>query len=353
MQVKNRIVALVLTAAAAAFAEQNIVREQVCGKTKPASELRTVRPDRKPPFRFTVLNCECVNQAPGQCVVIETPEGKVFAFDTANGNIGDEKNPACRSNGKDILVPFLKKRGYDHLDGLIISHAHIDHFGGFNWLKYNWPVSRLWDNGFMMPGMDPKDYRGELGAYARLRDEFSAENPGAYQVVHAGMKLDWGKDVDVEVIWPPKGGVAILKDRANPKEDTPVHHLVNASSIAVRITYGEVSFFIAGDIQEDYFERSMARQVPPEKLKCDVCVLPAHGIHTTKLEASLTRPKLALIGIGNRTYMYETPKVARRIYEAVGSKVYVSNEVGDITVTTDGKSLDVSTNGRLYPKLTK
>src|SRR5690606_21433883 len=32
--------------------------------------------------------------------------------------------------GKDIIIPFLKKKGINKLDAIVLTHAHLDHYGG-------------------------------------------------------------------------------------------------------------------------------------------------------------------------------------------------------------------------------
>jgi beta-lactamase superfamily II metal-dependent hydrolase len=38
------------------------------------------------------------------------------------------------NSGRDLIAPLLRQRGVKELDGVVISHAHYDHFGGFAWL---------------------------------------------------------------------------------------------------------------------------------------------------------------------------------------------------------------------------
>ena len=54
-----------------------------------------------PPGRFemTVINPEVVSGGCGLCVIMRTPAGRTYLFDTANGMDGAAKN-----NGKDISV---------------------------------------------------------------------------------------------------------------------------------------------------------------------------------------------------------------------------------------------------------
>ena len=50
-------------------------------------------------FEMTVINPEVVSGGCGLCVIMRTPAGRTYLFDTANGMDGAAKN-----NGKDISV---------------------------------------------------------------------------------------------------------------------------------------------------------------------------------------------------------------------------------------------------------
>lgn len=286
-------------------------------------------------FSMTVLNLPKVGGGAGLSVVMRAPDGRTFVYDTGNGydfpgTPGFETAP---NNGRDVVIPFLKARGIREIDGLVISHAHADHFGGFMWMADHFPIKNLWDPGYTLPGRRPDDYSGELGCYAKLRDDYRRRFPDAYRAVHAGDRLDWGEGLEVEVLSPPADFFAALPSATRPKNDGPDHHLINANAIALRIRHGKVSFFIVGDIQEDYLKERLWPMLPPEKKKCDVCVLPSHGIHSIKEEAEATRPSVA---IGSVWLPWARSVPAWRVYGAVGATVYVTGVNGDIETVSDG-----------------
>jgi len=297
-------------------------------------------------LKMTAIRPEVITGGVGLCLIFETPDGRVFLYDTANGNNRISNPEACegvKNNGRDLVVPWLRAHGYEKIDGLVISHAHADHYGGFIWMAKNFPILQLWDSGFVLPGTDPEDFRDEQGLYQRLRKEYAETHPGARHIVRAGDSLDWGKDLKVEVVWPPRDFTTILENPNRMKGDTEVHHLVNANAIALQITYGNVKFFVVGDIQEDYLRERMIPFIPAEKWKCDVCVLPSHGVHTVQEEVERTRPKIAVSCMGDIPWARPLPGRIKRFYEPVGAKVYCTLTDGNVTVITDGQTIDVKT----------
>src|SRR4051812_23825039 len=84
-----------------------------------------------------VLSCleiRDVNRGAGLAVVIETPGGKAYLYDTGNGYPEGDGWAGDYNSGRDTVMPYLESRGIKALDGVIISHAHFDHFGGLLWL---------------------------------------------------------------------------------------------------------------------------------------------------------------------------------------------------------------------------
>lgn len=96
-------------------------------------------------FALTVLNPDCMVGGAGQCCVLRMPSGNVYLFDTGNGDCKGEKT---KNNGKDIIAPWLRARGITKIDGLVISHYHADHFGGFLWLKDHFEIGRVFNNNY-------------------------------------------------------------------------------------------------------------------------------------------------------------------------------------------------------------
>ena len=123
-----------------------------------------------------------------------------------------------------------------------------------------------------------------------------------------------------------------------PKNDPPAHYLVNANSLGIRIRHGDVVFVLPGDIQAEDQVRSLLPSVAPEKLRCNVLVAPGHGIHSVPEFAAATRPEITLVSAPPR---YARTSPARKVYSAVGSRVYLTGIHGRLSVVSDGKSVRV------------
>lgn len=295
-------------------------------------------------FSFTVLEIPDIQRGAGLAIVMRTPSGKTWLYDTGTAHperLSSDGWLAQFNAGRDVIAPLLKKEGVTAIDGIFISHAHYDHFGGLLWLKEHIPVKRLIDCGYVFHSDNPDDYRGtnkeELDHYNRVRDEFKARD--AHLTVTAGETLNLDPDLKIEVIAPPKSFFADPKVNTRQKNDSPSHFLVNANSLALRIQFGDIVFLLPGDIQTEDIEASLLPFVDHTKLKCHILVAPGHGIHPIpQAFGEATHPEVSIASV--------FPRYARGIrstptLKALGARTYVTGLHGTVEVVTDGKTYQV------------
>jgi competence protein ComEC len=285
----------------------------------------------------TCLEIQDVQRGAGLAVVIETPGGKTYLYDTGNGYPEGSGWAGDYNAGRDTIRPYLASKRIEALDGVLISHAHFDHFGGLMWLVDHVPIGRLYDSGFHFRGESSAAYSGELAAYDSLRERFR-QKPGSYRGAHAGDRLDLDDRLDVEVIAPPKGFFDEPDPGRRPKNDPPAHYLINANSLGIRIRHGDVAFLLPGDFQREDQIRSLLPSVAPGKLRCRVLIAPGHGIHSAPEFAAATRPEITIVSAPPR-YARNSP--ALKVYGDVGSRVFLTGLHGRVTVVSDGKTTNV------------
>ena len=157
---------------------------------------------------------------------------------------------------------------------------------------------------------------------------------GGLQVLHlsAGQALTLEEGVFLEVLHPPAVPLR------GPAWDS------NNNSLVLRLAYGEKSFLLTGDIEEEA-ERYLVRQ--GRGLESDVLKAGHHGSNssTTRTFLRAVQPRWAVISAGaDNQYGHPHPDVLKRLNEAVGEENVFSTAVqGTIHFTTDGKQLWVDT----------
>jgi competence protein ComEC len=290
-------------------------------------------PGEQGKFALTCLEIPDIQRGAGLALVLQTPGGHTWLYDTGSGYPDKEGWTSDYNAGRDTVMPFLKARGITSLDGVIISHAHYDHFGGLLWLVDNLPIAVLYDPGYGFQGASSADYNRELADYDKLRSRFKAQ--GKLREVQAGDRLTLDDRLEVEAIAPPKEFFKDLHPERRPKNDPAAHYMLNSNSLELRIRHGELVFLLAGDIEADDQVHSLLPSVKPEMLKCNVLVAPGHGLHAPREFAESTRPELTLVSLFDR---WGKGCPARKVFADVGSRVLVTGLHGRITVVSDGKS---------------
>jgi competence protein ComEC len=272
-------------------------------------------------------------KAHGLATLLETPSGKVYLIDTGADDKKQDYNTA-----RDTVAPYLKAKGIAKIDGIAISHPHGDHFGGLEWWLMNWPVKQVVDSGY--------EGRGLGNGYRKLR-ELAKERGAEYLAVTAGQKLKWDKDLSVEVLSPPK---AFLETSSDPKvtEDSA---LVNGNSMVLRVKHGENVFLFPGD-SYGMGQQYMMTNTPPAKLRATVVTAPHHGFSTDPNFAEATHPKIVVVSClpdYPQKPVRSPAALAASIYGVYGAKTYATPWHGNVSITSDGKTVSVKTEREYTP----
>jgi competence protein ComEC len=108
--------------------------------------------------------------------------------------------------------------------------------------------------------------------------------------------------------------------------------------VVIEAVYGRVAMLLAGDISG-----SVERAIVPRLTQAPIRILKVahHGSRTSTSGELLEawRPQVALVSAGRgNMFGHPAPEVVRRL-EAAGATVVRTDQDGQITVTTDGRSL--------------
>lgn len=260
----------------------------------------------------------------GLAIAIQTPGGQTWLYDT--GVAGGKEKPF--DAGRDVIGPFLRKRGIARIDGIIISHPHNDHYGGLPWLLENFTVDRLVDTGY-----HPEP------AYENARKQFVSAG-GKYQVALAGDRLDLDERLQVDVLAPPKGFFGEVRPKNRAKWDPPSHYLPNKNSLILRIRHGKITVLIPGDIEEQDQEEFLRDYFKPGDLKATILSAPGHGIHSQPKFAEAVRPSVVVVSCLRR---YGGGRKAKTVYGKLGAEIYSTDTHGQVQIVSDGQRYKVTT----------
>ena len=231
----------------------------------------------------------------GDTFVIELPYRKgVIIVDAAGPPMFTENK---RKTADQIILPFLKSRGIDTIDALIVSHEDSDHNGSVPYLIEGLKVKALVVSPF-------------------------------YEEVETGLKV-----VRVEA-----GDMLEVKehrfDVLHPREDT---HDSNDNSLVFSSTIGGKKWMFTGDVSKEV-EAQIMESHP--SLDVDVLKVGHHGSDTSTAEEWILSlsPSVGLISAGrNNRYGHPHEAVLERLEEGQ-STIYITSEQGAVHYTFSRQS---------------
>ncbi|MBN8217437.1 MAG: MBL fold metallo-hydrolase [Spirochaetes bacterium] len=295
------------------------------------------------PFILTCLPSPDTGRGVGLALVLELPGGGVWLYDTGCGypmgtGIGPDGAPhqwvGDFNAGRDLIAPFLRERGFTKIDGVVVSHAHYDHFGGLLWLEKHFPIALLVDSGYDFTGAMSAGYQRELSDFNGIRERFKAR--GAWKAVLGGDPIPMDPGLEVKVLAPPRGFFPDPHpEKRNPK-DPASHYMLNSNALILGIRHGKKSFVLGGDIEKEDQEELLVPSLPVGALACDVLVAPGHGLHTAENFVAATRPSLVVVSLFDRWLANCT---AKTLFEASGATVRITGDRGRVTVESDGERI--------------
>ena len=220
------------------------------------------------------------------------------------------------SAASQIVFSYLQKTlGLKRIDYMISTHPHADHVGGLAAALNACTVGTVYS---------PVDHVDEENRPFESLVKYAALQNKALTIPKVGDSFSLG-GAEVTFLGPIQ---------ASPN--------MNDMSLVVRITYGETSFLFTGDAETAEEADLIASGVD---LKSDVLKVGHHGSASSTGEAFLNAvsPAIALIGLGeNNSYGHPSADVIARL-EDRGVKIYRTDLHGDIILTSDGKSVSVTT----------
>ena len=216
------------------------------------------------------------------------------------------------------IVAKLQKLGIEKLDYFILSHPHGDHIGGFSIIARHVEIGQIY-----IPPEEVMNRSAKTGNDFMMQVE-RLGIPCTY--LSEGDTFTLGKDVSVKVYNPPIGF----------GKDANIN--LNESSLVLKLTYGDSSYLVNGDIgnNPDYGYQTEDALVAKygDELKADVSKVGHHGSDKTKssnLWRAAVDPKIFVT-----TSPYVRDEVEHYKNVVTGALSLTTALDGDILVATTG-----------------
>lgn len=274
------------------------------------------------------LRVDFLDVGQGDAALVTMPDGTTLLIDGGGRpNFGAASKTSLgegppfesdsRSIGEAVVSEYLWWRGLDSIDYIVATHADADHIDGLNDVVNKFRV------GTALVARTPAADQEYLKFEETLNREHTPAN-----LIGAGDMLVFG-DIRVSVLWP------VLTD-------SPVAESRNNDSVVLRLEFGSRAFLMTGDIEKET-EAALLRS--GSNLSVDVVKVPHHGSKTSSTEGFVkaTHPQLAVISVGlTSIFGHPRPEVVDR-WKSAGAEVMTTGRKGTITVSTDGKDLQLET----------
>ena len=250
------------------------------------------------------LEVNFIDVGQGDCAVVLTPNRKCLIFDT-----GGVREKMFDVGGR-VVLPYLKHEGVREVDTIFLTHVHEDHSGGAGSIIKKLPVREI-----ITAGEPKSEYAAVFGISENFLGNLRTGKTGEHFIIDG---------VDVEIIFAPNVGTG------------------NEISNVYKISYGDITFLITGDLIIEN-ENEMLR----EKVDVSSTVLKVghHGSKTSSSEEFLkaVNPKCAVICVGyGNNFGHPRAEVLERLNN-LDVKIFRTDIDGLIKFKTDGKKLSVNT----------
>lgn len=215
------------------------------------------------------------------------------------------------------IASFIKSKGIDKLDTVIISHPHADHIGGMPEILKQIEVKQ-----FYIPDI-PDSLMPTTDCFEKTL-ELLEINKVETKIAEKGVAFTVG-DMNFKVISPAKE-----------------YDELNNISAVVRMTYGKSSFLFCGDaekeVENDILESG-------EYISSDLIKVGHHGSGTSSIKkfVKAVSPQYAIFCVEeDNSYGHPSAAVVER-YEDIGAEIYRTDTHGTITVICDGENIEITT----------
>lgn len=241
----------------------------------------------------------------GDSILIETPGGLNYLVDG-----GGYLFPKASKISESVLYPALYSKNIRELDGLFLTHNHVDHSQGIEELMVDgYPVKNL----FM--------------SIQTNNDNLLNQTTVPVSLLKKGSIIEGSDGVKLEV-YSPTG--AIL-----PKSDDEQ----NNGSLVMKLSYKNTNLLLCGDIEEET-EQQILADVKEDAQENDyqIIKIPHHGSKTSSTQEFIRAvdPEMAVISVGAHNYFgHPNDEVLNRLKKE-NIETLRTDESGAVEISSNG-----------------
>lgn len=256
----------------------------------------------------------------GDSILLRYPDGYTMLID------GGPSSPSFDA-GSRTIVPFLRASGIHHIDRIVVTHPHTDHYGGLPAIVGAVSVGEILNG-----GVEPES------RYYQYWRRTAAEHGVPVRAVSSGDTLFEHDPIKIFFLHPDPAFA-----------HNPPSHGANNASVVMKLVYRDFSLLLTGDAEE---EAEHAIMVGGDNIKSTVLKAGHHGSRTSSTAPFMqeVNPAAVMISVGVRNkFRHPAPEVIE-LYEELGADVFRTDRHGAITIRTDGFDFEITSMIRSNPR---
>ncbi len=255
------------------------------------------------------LTVTAIDVGQGDALLIEFPGGTNMLVDAGPRSLNYD-------SGERIVAPFLRHKGVERLDAIMLSHPHSDHIGGVPYLLEHFGVARL---------LEPS-FRGESSLYRKIHNVARSRSVPVFH-------YSTGDTIDID----DNARLYVL----HPYAQTDSATNLNNASIVVKLVYGATEILLTGDAELEVEKKLLRRYAA--FLRSDLLKAAHHGSSTSSSQGLVkaVRPAMTIVSVGrNNKFRHPSPSVME-LFRKEAIRILRTDKEGAIVLESDGKEWKV------------
>jgi len=245
----------------------------------------------------------------GDCTLLETPDGSRILIDCGTKEFK-------YNSGESNIMPYLKRRGIEKIDLLILTHLHKDHIGGIESVLRNFEITKI---------ISP--YAAEDNFLTQVMEKLIIEKKIQREELFSGDYIEGYGNLRLYFL--------------NPERNDSLHLNEHTKSSVIKLKYRNTDAVFIGDL--NFEGEKLITDRYGDFLKTDILKISHHGSKNASSIPFLlkSKPEYAIISCGKDNVFGHPAEVVLSKLNILGSKVFRTDKDGAVIFESDGKSLEL------------